>query len=77
MPSFAAQTTDPNSPQYICKFNYNASTDPAINWKTLAGIKVELKAEYDSTGGSATESSTDAARLSAKAEFFPRNVLSK
>jgi hypothetical protein len=48
-----------------------------MNWKTLAGIKVELQAKYDSAGGSATASATDAAKLSAKAEFFPRNVLSK
>ena len=73
----ATDATETN-PQYICRFNSNtAYTDPAMNWKTLAGIKVELKAKYDSAGGSATEATTDKEKLSAKAEFFPRNVLSK
>ncbi|WP_373545009.1 PilW family protein [Chamaesiphon sp.] len=82
----ATDATETN-PQYICKFNSNtAYTDPAMNWKTLAGIKVELQAKYDSTGG-ASETSTNPGdiaqvakakeKLSAKAEFFPRNVLSK
>jgi prepilin-type N-terminal cleavage/methylation domain-containing protein len=84
------QATDANAtnPQYICKFNYFdgiATTDRA-NWKTLAGVKVELQAKYDSVGR-ASESSTDPGdiaqvakdkeKLKAKAEFFPRNVLSK
>lgn len=79
IPSFVAQTPDINSPQYICTFNYftGVGTADKDNWKTLAGIKVELQAKYDSTGGSATASTRDIEKLSAKAEFFPRNVLSK
>ena len=85
---FADQPTSPdlNNPKYICKFNYNAVMDTAMEWKTLAGIKVELQAKYDSNGG-ASETSTNPGdmaqvakakeKLSAKAEFFPRNVLSK
>ena len=64
--------------QYTCKFNANTtSAATADNWKTLAGVKVELQAKYDSTGGSATPSTTDTEKLQATAEFFPRNVLSK
>ncbi len=64
--------------QYTCKFNFNtATTDSAYNWKTLAGVKVELQAKYDSTGRSETASTKDLEKLSAIAEFFPRNVLSK
>jgi prepilin-type N-terminal cleavage/methylation domain-containing protein len=59
--------------QYTCKFN----ADTTDNWKTLAGVKVELQAKYDSTGGSATPSTKDTEKLQATAEFFPRNVLSK
>ena len=87
---FAAQPTSSSidSPKYICKFNYftGVATTDQDNWKTLAGIKVELQAKYDSTGG-ASETSTNPGdiaqvteakkKLSAKAEFFPRNVLSK
>ncbi len=66
------------SPQYICKFNYNlAATDPAMDWKTLAGIKIELHAKYDATGRAATATTADADKLKAAAEYFPRNVLSK
>lgn len=66
------------SPQYICKFNYNlAATDPAMDWKTLAGVKVELHAKYDGTGRAATATTADADKLKAAAEYFPRNVLSK
>jgi prepilin-type N-terminal cleavage/methylation domain-containing protein len=78
---FAAQPTTPdeNSPKYICQFNYftgTAATDKA-DWKTLAGIKVEVQAKYDGTGQSATASTQDMNKLYAAAEFFPRNVLSK
>jgi type II secretory pathway pseudopilin PulG len=67
-----------DSPQYICKFNYNsAATDPAMDWKTLAGIKIELHAQYDKTGRAATPTTADADKLKAAAEYFPRNVLSK
>jgi prepilin-type N-terminal cleavage/methylation domain-containing protein len=75
------------NPQYICKFNYNTAVgDAAMNWKMIAGIKIELQAKYDGTGG-VSETSTAPAdiaavaaakeKLSAAAEFFPRNVLSK
>jgi prepilin-type N-terminal cleavage/methylation domain-containing protein len=78
---FAAQPTTAtvNSPKYICQFNYfttTGATDNA-NWKTLAGIKIELQAKYDGTGKSATASTEDTNKLYAAAEFFPRNVLSK
>jgi prepilin-type N-terminal cleavage/methylation domain-containing protein len=58
---------------YICTFNSTTADD----WKTLQGVKVELQAKYDSTGRGSTASATDIEKLSAKAEFFPRNVLSK
>jgi type II secretory pathway pseudopilin PulG len=90
---FIEQPTVPdiNNPKYICKFNYFtgvAATDNA-NWKTLAGVKVELRAKYDGTGVGAqgsndAESSLDSGqvredkkKLVVAAEFFPRNVLSK
>jgi type II secretory pathway pseudopilin PulG len=75
-----------DNPKYICKFNYNAlATATAINWKLLAGVKIELHAKYDGTGQSATVSANDKdanglktiERLQAAAEYFPRNVLSK
>ena len=86
--SFAAQpaTADATviNPQYICKFNYfppdpvtGLATADKANWKTIAGVKVELQARYDGTGQTATASAADLARLAAAAEFFPRNVLSK
>jgi prepilin-type N-terminal cleavage/methylation domain-containing protein len=64
---------DSTIPYYICEFN----TTTADDWKTLQGVKVELKAKYDGTGQSATPSITDDEKRSASAEFFPRNVLSK
>jgi type II secretory pathway pseudopilin PulG len=78
---FANQETAPtiSNPKYICQFNYftgTSATDNA-NWKTLAGLKVEIQAKYDSSGGSATPSAQDTNKLYAAAEFFPRNVLSK
>jgi prepilin-type N-terminal cleavage/methylation domain-containing protein len=66
-----------NNPQYICKFNYNAVTDPAMNWKMVAGVKVEIQTKYDGTGQNATATTADTDKLKAQAEFFPRNVLSK
>jgi prepilin-type N-terminal cleavage/methylation domain-containing protein len=64
---------DSTVPYYICDFNSTTVDD----WKTLQGVKVELQAKYDATGRGATASATDIEKLSAKAEFFPRNVLSK
>jgi prepilin-type N-terminal cleavage/methylation domain-containing protein len=68
-----------DAPQYICKFNYNGLTsDPAMNWKMIAGVKIELQAKYDGTGGAtAPITNNDADKLKAAAEYFPRNVLSK
>jgi prepilin-type N-terminal cleavage/methylation domain-containing protein len=75
-PSSGTATVD--NPQYICKFNYNtAYADPAMNWKMIAGVKVELQSKYDATGRSTTPTAVDLEKLSARAEFFPRNVLSK
>jgi prepilin-type N-terminal cleavage/methylation domain-containing protein len=77
------------NPQYICQFNYNTRTtapitalvtDVAMNWKTIAGVKVSLQAKYDGTGQSASATSVatnEREKLSAAAEYFPRNVLSK
>jgi prepilin-type N-terminal cleavage/methylation domain-containing protein len=66
---------------YTCKFNArNAAatpTDPAYNWKTLAGVKIQLQAQYDGTGQNPTPTQTDLDKLTATAEFFPRNVMSK
>jgi prepilin-type N-terminal cleavage/methylation domain-containing protein len=81
-----ASSTPPVSatnPQYVCQFNYNTlATDVAMNWKTIAGVKVSLQAKYDGTGQSATPEPipgdlTGLAKLRAEAEYFPRNVLSK
>ena len=66
---------DVSIPNYICEFN--TATTGVDDWKTLQGIKVDLQANYDSTGQSATPSPIDTDKLSASAEFFPRNVLSK
>jgi prepilin-type N-terminal cleavage/methylation domain-containing protein len=87
---FSAQptTATAENPKYICKFNYFTGVTATDNadWKTIAGVKVELQAKYDSTGR-ASESSTnpgdiaqvakDKEKLKAVAEYFPRNVLSK
>ncbi len=75
------QATDASetNPQYICKFNYFSgvtATDKA-DWKTLAGIKVEIQTQYDGTGQNATATDADKKKLYAASEFFPRNVLSK
>jgi prepilin-type N-terminal cleavage/methylation domain-containing protein len=71
----AARRCDPATPNYICHFK--SSTYPDDKWKTLAGVKVDLRAKYDPTGRNATPTDADIAKLSARAEFFPRNVLSK
>ncbi len=71
----AARRCDSSTPNYICEFK--SSTYPSDNWKTLAGIKVDLQAKYDPAGRNATPTDADLAKLSARAEFFPRNVLSK
>jgi prepilin-type N-terminal cleavage/methylation domain-containing protein len=68
-----ARRCDSAVPYYICNFNSTTVDD----WKTLQGVKVELQAKYDATGRGATASAKDIEKLSAKAEFFPRNVLSK
>jgi prepilin-type N-terminal cleavage/methylation domain-containing protein len=75
---FAAQptTASETNPKYICKFNYFTTTGTA-DWKTLAGIKVEIQTKYDGTGQNATATSADNDKLYAVSEFFPRNVLSK
>ena len=84
-PTTAAAT--PDAPQYICKLNFNSTVAlTPIDWKMIAGVKVELQSKYNAAG-QVSETSTNpgdiaqvaAARqkLSAKAEFFPRNVLSK
>jgi prepilin-type N-terminal cleavage/methylation domain-containing protein len=81
-----AAVTNPQSgdateanPQYICKFNYFSGVTAAekADWKTLAGIKVEIQTKYDGTGQNATATAADTDKLKAQAEFFPRNVLSK
>jgi prepilin-type N-terminal cleavage/methylation domain-containing protein len=53
---------------YTCRFNAGTVN----NWKTLAGVKIQVQAKDDSTDGN-----TDPNKLTAAAEFFPRNVLSK
>jgi prepilin-type N-terminal cleavage/methylation domain-containing protein len=70
------------NPLYTCKFNASTTTtatatDTKYNWKTLAGVKIELQAKYDGTGQNATPTTTDTDKLTVAAEFFPRNVLSK
>jgi prepilin-type N-terminal cleavage/methylation domain-containing protein len=88
--NFLAQPAAPdiNNPKYICKFNYFTGVTSAdkANWKTLAGVKVELQGKYDGTGKAAETSSNandilkiaeDKEKLSVAAEYFPRNVLSK
>jgi prepilin-type N-terminal cleavage/methylation domain-containing protein len=66
---------------YTCTFNSNTSnataTDPTYNWKNLAGVKIQLQAQYDGTGQNATPTTADTDKLTATAEFFPRNVMSK
>jgi Tfp pilus assembly protein PilW len=80
----AARRCESLTPNYICEFK--SSTYPSDNWKTLAGVKVDLQAQYDPTGrGKFTDAQLDdpnttdpnVLKLRARAEFFPRNVLSK
>jgi prepilin-type N-terminal cleavage/methylation domain-containing protein len=54
-----------------------STVTPTDDWKTLAGIKVEIQTKYDGTGQNATATTADTDKLKAQAEFFPRNVLSK
>ena len=61
------------NPQYACKVNSGSIND----WKTIAGVKIELQARYDATGKGAIATAKDRAKISVTAEFFPRNVLSK
>lgn len=80
------------APAYICRFYYNRSAtalaapvapaledpnDTPLDWKLIAGVKVEIQAKYDGTGQNATPTATDTDKLTATAEFFPRNVLSR
>jgi prepilin-type N-terminal cleavage/methylation domain-containing protein len=51
--------------------------DPTYNWKTLAGVKIQVQGQYDSRGQNATPTQADLDKLTAASEFFPRNVLSK
>jgi prepilin-type N-terminal cleavage/methylation domain-containing protein len=79
---FAPQpaTPDENNPKYICQFNYFTGVSPTADkadWKTLAGIKVEIQTQYDGTGQNAIATTNDKNKLYAASEFFPRNVLSK
>ncbi len=70
-----ARRCDSSIAYYIC--NFKTSAYPSDNWKTLQGIKVKLQAAYNSAGKSTTPSQTDLDKLTATAEYFPRNVLSK
>jgi prepilin-type N-terminal cleavage/methylation domain-containing protein len=77
------------NPRYTCKFNgrvlaaavppFTAANpaDPVYNWKTLAGVKIQVQGQYDGRGQNATPSQTDLDKITAASEFFPRNVLSK
>jgi type II secretory pathway pseudopilin PulG len=81
-------STDPNFPKtpfYTPEFkSANYASD---NWKQLAGVKVDLQAKYDETGRmraadldlpvNSALKKFEYDKLSARAEFFPRNVLSK
>jgi type II secretory pathway pseudopilin PulG len=64
--------------EYTCTFQVDATstTAAAYNWKTIAGVKVELQGAYDATGQNVTPTDTDLRKITARAEFFPRNVLS-
>jgi prepilin-type N-terminal cleavage/methylation domain-containing protein len=85
--SDAPTTPTVDNPKYICKLNYNdLVTDPAMNWKMTAGVRVELRSKYDSTGqasatsvaaGDIAQVSRDKDKSTAAAEYFPRNVLSR
>jgi type II secretory pathway pseudopilin PulG len=68
---------DPST-NYACVFD-NSTND--YNWKNIAGVKVELQAKYDSTGKNAQPVGQELIdinkKLTAAAEFFPRNVMSR
>jgi hypothetical protein len=70
-----ARRCDATIPYYICQFK--SATYPTDSWKTLQGIKIEIQGQYDPTGRSATPTQKDIDKLTAVAEFFPRNILSK
>lgn len=58
---------------YLCQFN-----DTQVNnWKTLAGVKVELQAKDPNGKASASLTTEEKLKLSSAAEFFPRNTLSR
>jgi prepilin-type N-terminal cleavage/methylation domain-containing protein len=59
--------------QYMCEFNHTQVS----NWKTLAGIKIEIQAQDPGGKTSAQLSPKERAKLSSAAEFFPRNILSR
>jgi prepilin-type N-terminal cleavage/methylation domain-containing protein len=75
-----------DNPKYICQLNYFGTTGTA-DWKTLAGIKVEIQTKYDGTGQDSEHPTNplldseqvkeSKKKLYAASEFFPRNVLSK
>jgi prepilin-type N-terminal cleavage/methylation domain-containing protein len=68
----------PTDAKYVCQFNYKTlPTDVPMDWKTIAGIRVRLQAVYDGKGQNATATTADTDKLTATAEYFPRNVLSK
>jgi type II secretory pathway pseudopilin PulG len=71
---YSDKNTKTIDPTYRSDFNPSTS---GYDWKALAGVKVDLQAKYDPTGRNATPTDADIAKLSARAEFFPRNVLSK
>jgi prepilin-type N-terminal cleavage/methylation domain-containing protein len=72
MPAGAATAADP---KYACNINFANPT--SVNWKQIAGVRVELEAKYNAAGESATPTQASLDKLTAKAEYFPRNVLSK
>ncbi len=61
-------------PTYACRIN---SGNNVANWKQIAGVRVELQAKYDPAGQSATPTQASLDKSVARAEYFPRNVLSK
>jgi type II secretory pathway pseudopilin PulG len=81
---YSDKNTKTIDPTYRSEFNPSTA---GYDWKTLAGVKVDLQAKYDGTGrlgATEIEKPENAAvkkfeydKLSARAEFFPRNVLSK
>jgi prepilin-type N-terminal cleavage/methylation domain-containing protein len=72
--SMPASTPTRVDPTYACRLNFGANT---ANWKQIAGIRIELQARYDPTGQNPTPTAAQIDKLTAGAEFFPRNVLSK